>query len=392
VSEPATRLRLSAVQAEFGDCLLVEARSGAVTRHLLIDGGPPGTYESRLRPLLVGIAAAGGRIDVAVVSHIDIDHITGILDLFGELKTGPPAGAVGHLPPIDVLWHNSFALAVGGAELEPIVREVLRSAPGREAAMPALAMVLRGVGEGDALRTAALALGIGSDPFLDSQVLVDRRPPIRLGDLKITVVGPSRAILDRLKVRWLAWLEAHHPGVAESGPAAGPAAAAAAVAADGSLPNLSSIVLLVELGARSLLLTGDARSDEILAGMREAGVLDADGRRHVSILKMPHHGSIRNVTAEFLQAVTADCYVISANGRYGNPDYEALVLTVETAHAQGRPFELALTNVTPSSERLLTTHPPATFGYQLRLLQADAPALELDARPWRAARAESWTG
>ena len=388
MGDPPTRLRLVAVQAAFGDCLLVEARSGARTRHLLIDGGPQGTYETTLRPLLVEIGAAGERIDVAVVSHIDNDHIAGILDLFGELRTGPPGGSPGHLPPIDVLWHNSFAHAVGSAQLEPTVRAVLRDVTRRQAAMPALAMVLRGVGEGDALRAAALAVGIGSGPFPDSQVLLDGRPAILLDDLTITVVGPSRAILDRLKREWLRWLGEHRASVAEPGPVA----AAAAVTADGSLPNLSSIVLLVELAGRSILLTGDARSDQILAGMREAGLLDEDGRRHVSVLKMPHHGSIRNVTAEFLQAVTADSYVVSADGRYGNPDYEALALTVETAHARGRPFELALTNATPSSERLLTTHPPATFGYRMRVRQPGAPALNVDARARRGAREESWTG
>ena len=116
--------------------------------------------------------------------------------------------------------------------------------------------------------------------------------------------------------------------------------------------------MLVELDGRSMLLTGDARADQVLEGMQEAGILDADGRRHVSILKMPHHGSIRNVTADFLRAVTADTYVISADGRYGNPDFDALALIVEVAHEQDRRIELAMTNVTTSSERLLASHPP----------------------------------
>ena len=240
MGDPPTRLRLVAVQAAFGDCLLVEARSGARTRHLLIDGGPPGTYETTLRPLLVEIAAAGERIDVAVVSHIDNDHISGILDLFGELRTGPPGGSPGHLPPIDALWHNSFAHAVGSADLEPTVRAVLGDVTRRQAAMPALAMVLRGVGEGDALRAAALAVGIGSDPFPDSQVLLDGRPPILLDDLTITVVGPSRAILDRLEREWLGWLNEHRASVAEPGSAS--FCQSGAAPATQRLPSASAIV------------------------------------------------------------------------------------------------------------------------------------------------------
>ncbi len=117
--------------------------------------------------------------------------------------------------------------------------------------------------------------------------------------------------------------------------------------------------------------------------MQEAGTLDGSGRRHVSILKVPHHGSIRNITADFLRAVTADTYVISADGRYGNPDVDALALIVEVAHEQGRRIELAMTNTTTSSERLLASHPPGRFGYTVRTLRPGSAALAIDARVHR---------
>ncbi len=280
------------------------------------------------------------------------------------------------LPAIDGMWHNSFAQAVGGADIEPKVRAALRDAGRLGAAMPAVAGVLRGVGEGDALRAAALALGIPLDAgFPGGQVLVGTRPSLGLEPLAVTVVGPSRTILDRLRTQWLGWLARHRRvGVA---PAEG---RRSAVALDRSVPNLASIVLLVELQGRSILLTGDARADQVFDGMAEAGVLDGDGRRHVSVLKMPHHGSIRNVTADFLQRVTADTYVISADGRYGNPDKEALELIVEVAHDAGRRIELALTNVTDSSADLLASHPPATYGYTVRTLRPGSHALAIDAK------------
>jgi hypothetical protein len=367
------------VQAAFGDCLVLEGQAGGRTRRILIDGGPGGTYQAALRPVLLDIAKADGRIDVAVLSHIDNDHILGLLDLFEELRNPPNDGAPARLPTIDGLWHNSFARAVGGADIEPKVRAVLRDGGRFEAAMPAVAGVLRGVGEGDALRAGALALGIPLGAgFKDGQVLVGQGQPPRLDPLQVTVVGPSPSILDRLRTQWLGWLARHHGrGVA------GDAVRTAAVALDSSVPNLSSIVLLVELEGRSILLTGDARADQVLEGMQEAGTLDADGRRHVSILKVPHHGSIRNITADFLRAVTADTYVISADGRYGNPDADALALIVEVAHEQGRRIELAMTNTTTSSERLLASHPPGKFGYRVRTLRPGAAALPLDARVHR---------
>ncbi len=370
MADPRSRLWLHVVQAAFGDCLVVEARTGARTRWILIDGGPSGNYAAHLRPVLASIAAGGGTIEVAVLSHIDNDHVTGLLDLYAELRN-PVAGADG-LPRIGGLWHNSFAQAVGDADLVPAVRAALRAVEQSGSPIPSRSMVLRGVAEGDALRADALAFGTPLNAgFAQGEVLVDGQPPIRLGGLTVHVVGPSRKILDELRQRWMEWLAAHRARITAGEPIA--------VAPDQSIPNLSSIALLVELDGKSLLLTGDARADQVLAGMAEAGQLGGDGRRHVSVLKMPHHGSIRNVNAEFLHAVTADVYVISADGRYGNPDYEALALIVDAAHEDGRPIELAMTNVTPSSEQLLKSHPPAEFGYTVRTLDPGANELPIEA-------------
>jgi hypothetical protein len=111
---------------------------------------------------------------------------------------------------------------------------------------------------------------------------------------------------------------------------------------DRSVFNLSSIAVLAELGGRSLLLTGDAHGDQILAGLEAAGRLPRDGSPlRVDVLKLPHHASRRNVTAEFFQRVVAERYVVSANGKHSNPDLETLELLHE---ARGRdPYTLYFT-------------------------------------------------
>jgi hypothetical protein len=364
------RLHLHTIQAGFGDCLLVEARSAGSTRYILIDGGPGGTYE-HLRPALARLAADRAIVDLAVLSHIDNDHVTGLLELLHEMGDPVRSKTAIELPRIARLWHNSFAQAVGSAELEPAVRAALASAAKASIAMPALGMVMRGVAEGDALRASAIELGIPTnDSFADKHVLVGAKPLV-LDDLVIHVVGPSASILDRLRDVWLKWLAKHRTrGIAGEGPLA--------VAADQSVPNLSSIVMLAVMDGRSLMLTGDARGDHILDGMREAGLLDKDGRRHVSVLKMPHHGSSRNASREFLTALTADVYVFSADGRYGNPDHQALADVVEVAHETGRTIELAMTNRTPASDKLLKTHPSKRFGYTTRLLPPGESVLTID--------------
>ncbi|HEX2224144.1 MAG TPA: hypothetical protein VHN15_08050, partial [Thermoanaerobaculia bacterium] len=95
---------------------------------------------------------------------------------------------------------------------------------------------------------------------------------------------------------------------------------------DQSVYNLSSIVVLAEaqIGGQTkrMLLTGDARGDHVLEYLETAGLFDEDGRIHVDLLKLPHHGSHHNVKDGFFERITADHYVASGDGGYDNPELE----------------------------------------------------------------------
>ena len=75
-------LQLEALQANDGDCLLLHYDTGGNPRVILIDGGSSGIYrnviEKRLDQLRGNSAVLNLRL--VVVSHIDADHITGIVD------------------------------------------------------------------------------------------------------------------------------------------------------------------------------------------------------------------------------------------------------------------------------------------------------------------------
>lgn len=104
--------------------------------------------------------------------------------------------------------------------------------------------------------------------------------------------------------------------------------ARAAALLDRSVFNLSSLIVLAEADGKRMILTGDARGDHILRGLKEAGLL-APGPLHVDILKLPHHGSNRNVDVEFFRRVTADHYIASGDGRHHNPEVETFRMIAE---------------------------------------------------------------
>ena len=75
----ATAIRIEVLPARLGDCLLVEClRPRGAPWRMLVDGGPSDTWpllEARLERL----PAATRAIDVAVVTHVDSDHIGGFI-------------------------------------------------------------------------------------------------------------------------------------------------------------------------------------------------------------------------------------------------------------------------------------------------------------------------
>ena len=275
---------LHAVQARFGDCLILQFGTEADPRYILIDGGPPDTFQNDLDTAMLQEVVKSKALDLVVASHIDNDHIVGLLDLFAALEENqaneedPRVSAAG-------LWHNSFQRTLDpNGEIAQGLQTLMTMAGARSMAMPLSADAFFGVKEGNRLRILAKKLGVPINAgFPDDLVLLESaNQPLRFGSLTVRVVGPTRDNLDKLRDEWLRWLEK-----AERQMSSAPEALANS---DRSVPNLSSIVLLAECDGKTALLTGDARSDHILAGLKEAGLL-TDGKVHVDLLKVPHHGS-----------------------------------------------------------------------------------------------------
>jgi len=343
--------RLHAINAFFGDCLLLEYGTADAPHFVLVDGGPPETYQRHLSTVLRDVKQRGSDLDLMVLSHVDNDHVVGLLDYVADLRAG-----VAGLPAVGALWHNSFTAALDpNGSLAP--RLVNMVAGHSVQAVPQAAMSANGIGEGNQLRVQALAHGIPLNPGYPTGLITVEQAgnPWQAANLELAVVGPTQASLDDLRVEWQVWLDEHE---AETDPMV-------LANSDRSIPNLSSIMLLARADGKTLLLTGDGRSDHLLDGLDARGLLDTEGHFHVDVLKLPHHGSDRNVTKTFFRKVTADTYVASANGKDGNPDLATLIWIVEAAHAANRAIRLVVTNDTPSTEKLTEEYPTQDYGYEL---------------------------
>lgn len=334
---------LEVLQARKGDALLLHYGDKAAPQLAVIDGGPGGVYDETLRPRLEELRAARGgeqlRIRLMLVSHIDDDHINGLIRLASHVAT-QRAEQQQQDYVIDVLWHNAFDDVFG-----TVAEELIDPAADGTAAASAVdalvgefdisegsALMLASTAQGQALRNHAQELGLSVNSGFDGLVMAAAgQGHKKVGGMAYRVLGPSRTRLIEFQDKWNKDLKKKADK------------AKAASYLDESAFNLASIVVLAEFEGRTMLLTGDGRGDDIIVGAKEAGLLDDGGRYPVDILKVPHHGSNRNVEVDFFQSFPAKHYVMSGDGSHGNPEPETFEMLFEARAIDDEKFTIHLT-------------------------------------------------
>lgn len=357
-------MKLHMVNAEEGGCLLLEWRDASDSPHVvLIDGGPSGTYESSLRPALDTLSVK--RLDLVVNRHVDTRHTTGLLEFFSLQLFIDSAERV----PIDELWHNQFGATLDeDGTLRRRFAELSASTAVSSAFASLCAQQLDGIAEGHRLLLRANSLGIelnksnGRRPFV-----VDERFDYTLANGEgptVTVVGPTRASLDALRVAWKTWIDNGAKGLDGN--------------SERSTPNLSSVQFLVREGEATILFAGDGRSDHLYQALAAHGMLDADGAIEVDILELSQHGANRGATRSFFEKVRATTYAISANRTNDDDDPDLLEWIVDAAHEQGRKIKIVLTNQSSAVKQLRASRPTDDYGYTLLVRDDDSPFCTVD--------------
>ena len=311
--------------AGHGDSLLIAYGDPDAPCYVLIDGGPYYTYRSdRLLPRralsnrMEELARHGAALELLVNTHVDADHIEGVVKLLG------------HWPPglgIRDLWFNAWRHLLPQPEdlLGPLHGEMLSGLIG----VKRLNWNAAFGGE----RVAAPSDG----PL----------PTVPLeGGLQLTLLSPRPAELAAMADTWeeelrLAGLDPDSPeealerlkGSARLAPgdllgAPQPDIEALdrePVDGDRSPANGSSIAFIAEFEGKRCLLAGDAHPDVLEDSLRRLSQQWGEPRVRLDAFKVAHHGSGNNITHELLELVDCPRYLISTNGSYfGHPDQAAM--------------------------------------------------------------------
>lgn len=362
--------KLHAIQAEFGDSLLLEFGTPANPKYILIDGGPDPVYLKYLRPELDRLVSTG-KLEALVISHVDNDHILGILGILSELKRQQDAQEDAFIH-IEELWLNTFSQTIDNdRNLQQRMDTLVTQAAAAGVQMHAAGFTVNGVGEGHKVTQQCTMLNIPVNArSANGFFMVDTDgAQIIFDNLRLTIVGPTKKNLEELQKEWEKWLKKNEQRLA-----AGKFNVLAM--ADKSIPNLSSIMFLAEANGRTMLFTGDGRGDHLLEGLEMKGLLEESGTIHVDIFKVPHHGSDRNVNRKMFETILADVYVISANGKHSNPDFATLTWILE-ANSAARRIRLVVTNETPSTKKLQEVYDPNEWNYTIEFIPEGSFSVEI---------------
>jgi hypothetical protein len=300
--------------ARHGDCIWIEYGRDEIHR-ILIDGGPVDTFD-RIQNRLAKTPAGDQAFELIMLSHVDADHVEGLVRLFAE----NPLPFV-----VDDVWFN------GWRQMNP-------------------AHGLLGPLQGEFLSALLAARVPGAwkangPPWLvpDQGVL----PTHTLeGGMKLTLLSPTPAKLDKMAKAWKTAIrkQGFLPGDLEAAwkalaqrkkflPKKGLLGTTPNLNAllkkqflpDDAVPNGSSIAILAEYEGKSILLLADAHPNVVASSIQRLCHERRTDCLTVDAVKLAHHGSKHNTSPALLKMIRSPRYLVSTNGdQFCHPDKECI--------------------------------------------------------------------
>jgi beta-lactamase superfamily II metal-dependent hydrolase len=308
-------ISIEVLPAAHGDSIWIEYGSADNVHRVLIDGGPAHTYEAGLRRRIANLPEDKRTFELMVVTHIDADHIDSSLILLQELTSLKIR--------INELWFNGWNQLPHGTQdsYAPLQGEFLG---GLIAVDPALKPVW-------------------NRHFYNKAVFIPDSGPLPEvpleGGAKLTLLSPTEAELKRLRARWASAIRDFSPGDVNEAlrrlrerreyraPSPPAVFAVRQYGDDRTVANGSSISFIFEHGDVSILLTGDAHARTLAASLKRLADQRSLKKIRFDVVKLPHHGSMGNVSDSWLERVDCERWLISTNGAvFKHPDKETAEL------------------------------------------------------------------
>lgn len=313
-------IRVRVLQANHGDCILVTHEGPQGTFNLLIDGGNAGTFKygpqdrmkGELCKLLDDLKVREQHLDLVILTHIDDDHIGGLLK---ALKS-PVHGQL-----VKSVWFNSSRLITDHFSVPEI--------PANDIYLP------------DSSPTTSVRQGQKFEELLD-ELGVERGHIVMAGQeivkgpFTFNILSPNEIQLRKLLCIWP--VEKSSPNTSadmtDYSMSLEQLWGDDSFESDTSIANGSSIAFMLQADDQRMLFLGDAYDTCTVENLKQLGY-NEQNKLHLSLVKVSHHGSQYNTSSDFLSMISAARYVISTNGaRHGLPNKRTIARILATGNGK----------------------------------------------------------
>ncbi|MGU9842398.1 ComEC/Rec2 family competence protein [Pseudomonas salmasensis] len=305
------------LQANHGDCILVTHEGPVGVFNVLIDGGPSqtfrygprGRYPGALCIVLDELKSKGQQIDLLVLTHIDDDHIKGLIQAFER----PDYLRV----MVKKIWFNSSRLITRYFDSPEISENnIILSSESPETS----------VKQGKELEALLDEIGCDRAPLIMAGQCYD------IGPMRFQILSPGIEQLNKLLHKW--------PPEEDSGETSSDKndyhLSLADIwkddefQSDGSDYNGSSIAFILECDGKSMLFLGDAHDDVVINSLRSWGYTNTN-KLKLELVKISHHASQYNTSDEFVSLLDCSRYIVSTNGvKHGLPNKRAIARIIKS--------------------------------------------------------------
>lgn len=283
-----------------------------IMRNILIDGGPAKAYEylnpkkkkeeGTLKGLINFIREKNEHIDLLILTHIDHDHIGGILRWFED--------GVHQNNLVKEVWFNSGL----------IVADYFKTIDkGRALLIHPQSNFNTSIKQGISLEEKLEALGIWN------KTVIKQSDVYQKWGAEFIILSPSETTLKLLLNKWEKEKNYNTSSISSDyGKSLQGHIASDIFDEDTSIPNGSSIAFLFQYKDIKILFMGDAYPTVVCNSLKQLG-FSSEKRLKLDFLKVSYHGSKGNTSDELLNLIETNNFLISSDGSFFNlPDKQCI--------------------------------------------------------------------
>lgn len=340
-------MKVTVFQACNGDSFLLETGASVV----LIDGGYVETYKKFIKPQLLNLKSNEKEIFHVIVTHIDNDHISGIIKFIEENK-------INEFINVDFFWHNSFnqikdikdGLVFKGKPLSELsINYILKDEENNTIDKNISAV------QGSTLASLLKKYNYNWNTlFKNNLISTDSNEQIKTADLTFKILSPNNEKLSQLKKYWkkelykkgfssdenlidfnedafeyILSLEKEKKRLTKKNVSSGTDINIEDLVIekfieDDTVTNGSAIAFVIESRGFKFLFLADSHPSIIVESLKKH-YKEEEFPIKFDLIKIAHHGSKSNTSPELLKLIDSEKYIFSTNGlTHNHPDKETI--------------------------------------------------------------------